>query len=51
MKSQVGRNKGQQPHVREPIGVCALITPRNWPLNQIAAKVAFPQRCRLHDDR
>lgn len=25
---------------REPIGVCALITPWNWPLNQIAAKVA-----------
>lgn len=24
----------------EPIGVCALITPWNWPLNQIAAKVA-----------
>ncbi len=26
--------------VREPIGVCAFITPWNWPLNQIAAKVA-----------
>ncbi len=26
--------------VREPIGVCALITPWNWPLNQITAKVA-----------
>lgn len=25
---------------REPIGVCALITPWNWPLNQIGAKVA-----------
>ena len=25
---------------REPIGVCAMITPWNWPLNQIAAKVA-----------
>ena len=25
---------------REPIGVCALITPWNWPLNQIAVKVA-----------
>ena len=24
----------------EPIGVCAMITPWNWPLNQIAAKVA-----------
>jgi aldehyde dehydrogenase (NAD+) len=26
--------------VREPIGVCALITPWNWPINQISAKVA-----------
>ncbi|WP_265445801.1 aldehyde dehydrogenase family protein [Flexivirga meconopsidis] len=26
--------------VREPIGVCAFITPWNWPLNQITAKVA-----------
>jgi aldehyde dehydrogenase (NAD+) len=25
--------------VREPIGVCGLITPWNWPLNQIAVKV------------
>lgn len=25
--------------VREPIGVCALITPWNWPMNQIALKV------------
>ncbi|MDX5367408.1 MAG: aldehyde dehydrogenase family protein [Alphaproteobacteria bacterium] len=25
---------------REPAGVCALITPWNWPLNQIAGKVA-----------
>ncbi|MBX3503910.1 MAG: aldehyde dehydrogenase family protein [Parvibaculum sp.] len=25
---------------REPVGVCALITPWNWPLNQIAGKVA-----------
>ena len=24
----------------EPIGVCALITPWNWPINQVAAKVA-----------
>ena len=27
--------------IREPIGVCGLITPWNWPLNQIACKV-FP---------
>ena len=26
--------------VYEPVGVCALITPWNWPLNQIACKVA-----------
>jgi aldehyde dehydrogenase (NAD+) len=26
--------------VYEPVGVCAFITPWNWPLNQIAAKVA-----------
>ncbi len=25
--------------VREPVGVCVLITPWNWPMNQIAAKV------------
>ncbi len=26
--------------VREPVGVCALITPWNWPINQLAAKIA-----------
>jgi len=26
--------------VKEPIGVCGLITPWNWPINQIAVKVA-----------
>jgi aldehyde dehydrogenase (NAD+) len=26
--------------VREPIGVCGLITPWNWPMNQVAVKVA-----------
>ena len=25
--------------VREPVGVCALITPWNWPVNQLAAKI------------
>ena len=25
--------------VREPIGVCVLITPWNWPINQLAAKI------------
>lgn len=33
-------NHGSTHWIREPIGVCALITPWNWPLNQIAAKVA-----------
>ncbi len=30
------------PHrvIKEPIGVCGLITPWNWPVNQIACKVA-----------
>ena len=26
--------------VREPVGVIGMITPWNWPLNQIACKVA-----------
>ena len=26
--------------VREAVGVCALITPWNWPINQLAAKIA-----------
>ena len=26
--------------VREPVGVCALITPWNWPMNQMTCKVA-----------
>lgn len=26
--------------LKEPVGVCSLITPWNWPLNQIACKVA-----------
>ena len=35
-EKDLGRNR----IVYEPIGVCALITPWNWPLNQIGAKVA-----------
>lgn len=31
--------------LHEPIGVCALITPWNWPINQIAAKVAPALAC------
>ena len=34
------RLEGTTATVREPIGVCALITPWNWPLYQITAKVA-----------
>src|SRR5690554_305059 len=26
--------------VKEPIGVCGLITPWNWPINQLACKIA-----------
>ncbi|MEQ8263958.1 aldehyde dehydrogenase family protein [Pseudohaliea sp.] len=31
---------GNHAVLREPIGVCGLITPWNWPVNQVAAKVA-----------
>ncbi|MCB2114073.1 MAG: aldehyde dehydrogenase family protein [Parvularculaceae bacterium] len=34
------QDKGSHWLVREPIGVCALITPWNWPMNQITCKVA-----------
>jgi aldehyde dehydrogenase (NAD+) len=33
-------DRGPTRIVKEPIGVCAFITPWNWPLNQIGAKVA-----------
>jgi aldehyde dehydrogenase (NAD+) len=33
-------DRGQTRIVKEPIGVCGLITPWNWPINQIACKVA-----------
>jgi aldehyde dehydrogenase (NAD+) len=32
--------RGPTAIVQEPIGVCGLITPWNWPMNQIACKVA-----------
>tara|TARA_B100000700_G_scaffold72259_1_gene80500 strand:+ start:339 stop:1772 length:1434 start_codon:yes stop_codon:yes gene_type:complete len=36
-----GFDKGSVNHIiYEPIGVCGLITPWNWPINQIALKVA-----------
>ena len=31
--------------VKEPIGVCGFITPWNWPMNQIACKVAPALAC------
>jgi len=34
------RMQGTTKIVREPVGVCGLITPWNWPANQIACKVA-----------
>jgi aldehyde dehydrogenase (NAD+) len=33
-------DRGATRLVKEPIGVCAFITPWNWPINQIACKVA-----------
>ena len=33
-------DRGTSRVTKEPIGVCALITPWNWPIHQIAAKVA-----------
>ncbi|WP_280266976.1 aldehyde dehydrogenase family protein [Nocardia wallacei] len=35
------QRRGDTLIVKEPIGVCGLVTPWNWPLNQIAVKV-FP---------
>ena len=35
-----GDLRGPTMLMKEPIGVCAFITPWNWPLNQIACKVA-----------
>jgi len=32
--------RGNNVVVHEPVGVCAFITPWNWPMNQIACKVA-----------
>ncbi|GAB2458187.1 aldehyde dehydrogenase family protein [Comamonas humi] len=34
------RMQGTTQIVREPVGVCALVTPWNWPINQIVCKVA-----------
>ena len=37
---EFSRRRGGSLIAEEPIGVCALITPWNWPLNQIVCKVA-----------
>jgi aldehyde dehydrogenase (NAD+) len=36
---QFEERRGRVRLVQEPVGVCALITPWNWPINQVAAKV------------
>ena len=37
---QFSENRGAFDLIREPVGVVGLITPWNWPINQIACKVA-----------
>src|SRR5262245_2110627 len=37
---EFSHRRGSTMVLKEPIGVCALITPWNWPLNQIVCKVA-----------
>src|SRR5437667_831286 len=39
-QSKIGELKGSTLMRKEPIRVCGLITPWNWPMNQIACKVA-----------
>ena len=39
------KRQGSIQVVREPVGVCGLITPWNWPANQIACKVAPALAC------
>ena len=34
--------------IKEPIGVCGLITPWNWPMNQVTLKVIPALGGRLH---
>ena len=36
---QFVEDRGETRIVKEPIGVCGMITPWNWPINQIACKV------------
>ncbi len=37
---QFVEDRGEHRIIKEPIGVCGLITPWNWPVNQISCKVA-----------
>ena len=37
---QFEEKRGTTNLVKEPVGVCGLITPWNWPINQIVCKVA-----------
>ncbi len=37
---QFSQVKGTTQYCKEPVGVCGFITPWNWPINQIACKVA-----------
>jgi aldehyde dehydrogenase (NAD+) len=37
---EVEEKVGSSTVIREPVGVCGLITPWNWPINQIVCKVA-----------
>lgn len=39
LETAVRPSSGTELNVREPVGVCALITPWNWPMNQITLKV------------
>ena len=39
-KYEFERDLGTTHIIREPVGVCGFITPWNWPINQIACKVA-----------
>ena len=39
LESTLGEKGSTERIIKEPIGVCALITPWNWPMNQVTLKV------------
>ena len=39
---QLRENTPDEYIIHEPIGVCGLITPWNWPMNQVTLKVVLP---------